>query len=167
PDAGIRRDLDRAVEALTWRGRRWSVGSGHGSDSTACRGDGSHHRRNARAETRHTGVAAVTHVRTTLPTSTNGANLRPMIGAVIYVRVSTREQTENLSLPIQLRVCEEYCRRQGYEILERFREEGESAKTTDRTELQKLLKYCREHKGKVNLGVVYTLTRFARDKDDH
>ena len=34
-----------------------------------------------------------------------------MVGAVIYVRVSTKEQTENLSLPTQLRACEEYCRR--------------------------------------------------------
>jgi len=29
-----------------------------------------------------------------------------MVGAVIYVRVSTKEQTENLSLPTQLRACE-------------------------------------------------------------
>jgi DNA invertase Pin-like site-specific DNA recombinase len=36
-----------------------------------------------------------------------------MVGAMIYVRVSTKEQTENLSLPTQLRACEEYCRRQG------------------------------------------------------
>ena len=57
-----------------------------------------------------------------------------MVGAVIYVRVSTKEQTENLSLPTQLRACEEYCRRQGYEVLERFHEEGESAKTTDRSQ---------------------------------
>ncbi len=72
-----------------------------------------------------------------------------MVGAVIYVRVSTKEQTENLSLPTQLRACEEYCRRQGYEVLERFHEEGESAKTTDRSQLQNLLKYCRTRKGKV------------------
>ena len=66
-----------------------------------------------------------------------------MVGAVIYIRVSTKEQTENLSLPTQLRACEQYCQREGYQVLERFKEEGESAKTTDRTELQKLLKYCR------------------------
>jgi DNA invertase Pin-like site-specific DNA recombinase len=90
-----------------------------------------------------------------------------MVGAVIYVRVSTKEQTENLSLPTQLRACEEYCRRQGYEILERFHEEGESAKTTDRSELQHLLKYCRTRKGKVHFVVVYNLTRFAREKYDH
>ena len=62
-----------------------------------------------------------------------------MVGAVIYVRVSTKEQTENVSLPTQLRTCEEYCRRQGYEVLERFHEEGESAKSTDRSQLQNLL----------------------------
>ena len=90
-----------------------------------------------------------------------------MVGAVIYVRVSTKEQTENLSLPTQLRACEEYCRRQGYEILERFHEEGESAKTTDRSQLQKLLQYCRTNKGKVHFVVVFNLTRFARDKYDH
>jgi DNA invertase Pin-like site-specific DNA recombinase len=90
-----------------------------------------------------------------------------MAGAVIYVRVSTKEQTENLSLPTQLRACEEYCRRQGYEILERFHEEGESAKTTDRSQLQNLLTFCRLNNGRVHFVVVFNLTRFARDKYDH
>jgi DNA invertase Pin-like site-specific DNA recombinase len=90
-----------------------------------------------------------------------------MVGAVIYVRVSTKEQTENLSLPTQLRACEEFCRRQRYDVLERFHEEGESAKTTDRTELQKLLTFCRLNKGRVHFVVVVNLTRFARDKYDH
>jgi site-specific DNA recombinase len=102
-----------------------------------------------------------------LPASNDGAKLPAMVGAVIYVRVSTKEQTENLSLPTQLRACEEYCRRQGYDVLERFHEEGESAKTTDRSQLQNLLKYCRTHKGKVHFVVVYNLTRFAREKYDH
>ena len=56
-----------------------------------------------------------------MPASDVGAKLPEMVGAVIYVRVSTKEQTENLSLPTQLRACEEYCRRQGYEILERLK----------------------------------------------
>ena len=102
-----------------------------------------------------------------LPEATNGSKLPAMVGAVIYVRVSTKEQTENLSLPTQLRACEEYCRRQGYEVLERFHEEGESAKTTDRSQLQSLLKYCRTHKGKIHFVVVYNITRFAREKYDH
>jgi DNA invertase Pin-like site-specific DNA recombinase len=90
-----------------------------------------------------------------------------MVGAVIYVRVSTKEQTENLSLPTQLCACEKYCRRQGYEVLERFHEEGESAKSTDRSQLQNLLTFCRLNKGRVHFVVVFNLTRFARDKHDH
>ena len=90
-----------------------------------------------------------------------------MVGAVTYIRVSTKEQTENLSLSTQLKACEEYCERQGFEVLARFREEGESAKTADRTELQKLLQYCRLHKGRVQFVVVFNLTRFAREKYDH
>jgi hypothetical protein len=39
-----------------------------------------------------------------LPVPENGSKLPTMVRAVIYVRVSTKEQTENLSLPTQLRV---------------------------------------------------------------
>jgi DNA invertase Pin-like site-specific DNA recombinase len=56
------------------------------------------------------------------------SELPEMVGAVIYVRVSTKEQTENLSLPTHLEACEEYCERQGFHVLARLREEGESAK---------------------------------------
>ncbi len=97
----------------------------------------------------------------------NGSKLRPMVGAVIYIRVSTKEQTENLSLSTQLKACEEYCERQGFKVLARFREEGESAKTADRTQLQKLLHFCRTNKGRVQFVVVFNLTRFAREKYDH
>src|SRR6267378_6474352 len=104
---------------------------------------------------------------TSLRAPANESKLRPMVGAVIYIRVSTKEQTENLSLSTQLKACEEYCQRQGFEVLARFREEGESAKTADRTELQKLLQFCRTNKGRVQFAVVFNLTRFARDKYDH
>ena len=102
-----------------------------------------------------------------LPRIGNGSKLPAMVGAIIYVRVSTKEQTENLSLPTQLKACEEYCERQGFTVLARFREEGESAKSADRTELQNLLQYCRLNKGKVQFVVVFNLTRFAREKYDH
>jgi site-specific DNA recombinase len=102
-----------------------------------------------------------------LPTAENGSKLRPMVGAVIYLRVSDPRQAENLSLATQLKACEEYCDRQGFQVLARFKEEGESAKTTDRTELQRLLKYCQANKGRVHFLVVFNLTRFAREKYDH
>ncbi len=87
--------------------------------------------------------------------------------AVIYCRVSTKEQTQNLSLPTQLKACRDYCAREGYAAAETFIDEGESAKTADRPELQRLLTYCREHKGRVTAVVVYNVTRFARQKYDH
>jgi DNA invertase Pin-like site-specific DNA recombinase len=55
----------------------------------------------------------------------------------------------------------------GYEVLARFEEPGESAKTANRTELQKLLDYCRKNKGRVQFVIVFSLSRFAREKFDH
>src|SRR5271166_4523641 len=56
--------------------------------------------------------------------------------AIIYTRVSTGRQVENASLDTQEQVCKDYCARQGWAVLRVFREEGESAKTADRTQLQ-------------------------------
>ena len=104
---------------------------------------------------------------TNLRAASDRSKLPEMVDAVIYVRVSTKEQTKNLSLPTQLKACEEYCQRQGFHVLARFREEVESAKTADRTELQNLLQFCRKNKGTVQFVVVFNLTRFAREKYDH
>ena len=89
--------------------------------------------------------------------------------AVIYVRVSTTEQLNNMSLPYQEDQCREYCRREGWEVVELFREEGESAKTVNRTELQKLLAYCdlNRKKAPVDYVVVYNVQRFSRNALDH
>ena len=87
--------------------------------------------------------------------------------AVIYCRVSTQEQTKNLSLATQQKACEAYCAQHGFEVGKVFVEEGESAKTADRTELQKLLTHCRENKGRVQFVVVYHTSRFARNSHDH
>jgi len=65
--------------------------------------------------------------------------------AVIYCRVSTKEQTQNLSLPTQEGVCRDYCEQNGFECDRVFVDAGESAKTTDRPEFQQLLTYCREN----------------------
>lgn len=87
--------------------------------------------------------------------------------AVIYCRVSSKDQVQNLSLPTQERACIEFCQRNGHEVVKIFVEQGESAKTADRTELTNLLTYCREHKGKIHAVVVYALSRFARESYSH
>src|SRR5262249_389816 len=74
---------------------------------------------------------------------------------------------ENLSRATQRRECERYCVERGLEVTRVFVEEGESAKTTERPELQKLLDYCREHQGAVQHVVVYSINRLARNSYDH
>jgi site-specific DNA recombinase len=86
--------------------------------------------------------------------------------AIIYCRVSTKEQTSNLSLPTQRKSCVEYCQKHGYSVDAIFTEEGESAKTADRPEFLKLLAYCRQKKGTIQALVVYSISRFARNSYD-
>ncbi|NNE48463.1 MAG: recombinase family protein, partial [Rhodothermales bacterium] len=83
--------------------------------------------------------------------------------AVVYCRVSTKEQTKNLSLPAQRKACRQYCDDNGWKVDRVFVERGESAKTAERTELNNLLAYCRENRGRVQMMVVYSLDRFARN----
>jgi site-specific DNA recombinase len=87
--------------------------------------------------------------------------------AIIYCRVSTKDQVQNLSLSTQQKACIEFCSRNGYDVDRIFVEEGESAKTADRTELKNLLAYCRQNRGRLHAVVVYALNRFARDKFDY
>ena len=87
--------------------------------------------------------------------------------ALIYCRVSTKEQTKNLSLPVQRKACTEFCQRQGWKVGKVFVERGESAKTIDRTQLTRLIEYCRDNRDKVEVLVVYSLDRFARNNYDH
>lgn len=87
--------------------------------------------------------------------------------AVIYCRVSTKEQLANLSIPVQQKACMDYCVHQGMEVAKIFIEEGESAKTADRTRLKEMLAYCRKHQGTVQFLVVHMIDRLARNSYDH
>ena len=90
--------------------------------------------------------------------------------AIIYCRVSSKEQTQNLSLPVQEDQCKAFCALNGWEVDRVFLERGESAKTADRTELQAALAYLREQNKrslKVHTFVVTNVDRFARDAFDH
>lgn len=86
---------------------------------------------------------------------------------VIYVRVSSGDQVAGTSLSSQEAQCRAYCREKGIEVRMVFREEGESAKTADRTELLRALSYCRTHKGRVQAFVVAKVDRLARNTEDH
>lgn len=88
--------------------------------------------------------------------------------AVIYCRVSTKEQVEEgNSLVTQERNCREYAIKNGYEIASVFVEQGESAKTADRTELQKLFAYCANKKNEIKAIIAYKIDRISRNTDDY
>ena len=97
----------------------------------------------------------------------NPHTIADMNRAVIYCRVSTKDQVENFSLATQQKACVEFCARNNFAVEKIFIEEGESAKTANRTEFQKMLEYCRAHKGRVHWVVVYSVSRFARSVHDH
>ena len=88
-------------------------------------------------------------------------------GAVLYVRVSTDEQASGpLNLGNQEKRCREYCQQRGWPVMEVFVDPGESARSVDRPEFQRMLAYCRTHRRKVRYVVVQDLSRFARNNQD-
>jgi len=88
--------------------------------------------------------------------------------AVIYCRVSTKEQVqEGNSLNTQEKICREYCLKNGYEVVEVFVEQGESAKTADRTELKKLLSFCATKGNHIQAIIIYKIDRLSRNTDDY
>jgi len=88
--------------------------------------------------------------------------------AVLYCRVSTKEQVEEgNSLVSQEKICRDYAFKNGYDIAEIFIEQGESAKTADRKELQRLLAYCSDRKNKISYVIAYKIDRISRNVYDY
>lgn len=88
--------------------------------------------------------------------------------AVIYCRVSTKEQVEEgNSLVTQEKHCREYAEKNNYAIAQVFIEQGESAKTADRTELRKLLSYCAIKNNNIQAIIIYKIDRLSRNIDDY
>jgi site-specific DNA recombinase len=88
---------------------------------------------------------------------------------VAYIRVSTEEQVQGTSLSTQEKACRTFARNKGWKLPKTniFRDEGQSAKATNRPQLLAMLEYCRVNKGKVSHCIVWKLDRFARSAEDH
>ena len=90
--------------------------------------------------------------------------------AIVYIRVSTKEQVdEGNSLATQERLCRDYAKKQGITVKEEgiFREEGESAKTANRTVLKKMITYASLHKNEIDCLLIYRIDRLARETRDY
>ncbi len=83
--------------------------------------------------------------------------------AVIYTRVSTKEQAEtNASLDTQKSYCEIYANRNKLNVIASFGGTYESAKTDERKEFLKMLSYLKKAKEKISYIIVYSMDRFSR-----
>lgn len=89
------------------------------------------------------------------------------MNAVIYCRVSTKEQAEGTSLDSQQQACREYAAHKNIHVSKVFVEQGESAKFADRTELLRLIDFCHNKQHNVQALIVWKLDRFARNVVDH
>lgn len=59
-----------------------------------------------------------------------------------------------------------FAQRQGYSVLKVFVERGESAKTTQRTQLQELIKFCVANKNDVDALIIWRYNRLCRVLED-
>ena len=85
---------------------------------------------------------------------------------VIYTRVSSKEQMDtNQSLEWQKKYCMEYAVKNKLNILGYFGGTYESAKSDERKEFTRMLKFVKSSKQKISYILVYSLDRFSRTGD--
>src|ERR1035437_531411 len=86
--------------------------------------------------------------------------------ALLYLRVSTKEQLQNLSMEVQEGRCREWCNRQEYEVAGVFHDDGVSARTVQRPAFQEMLASIKAQRGAIGYVVVHDLSRFARNMEN-
>jgi site-specific DNA recombinase len=83
----------------------------------------------------------------------------------IYIRVSTEDQAkEGYSLEVQREYLESFAKREGYEVIKVYCDDGISAYSTRREALQQLLKDAKQKN--FDLVLVYKIDRFSRNLKD-
>ena len=84
-----------------------------------------------------------------------------MTTAVIYARFSCSKQRE-ASIDDQIRVCRDYCDREGIEVVGCYCDYAVSGRTDERPQFQRMV----DNAGESDLVVVYMMDRFSRDAYD-
>ena len=107
---------------------------------------------------------------TTTALTNTGAGDKPMLLAVSYLRVSTREQAERggteegFSIPAQREANTRKAAELGARVVREFVDAGESARSADRDGLQEMLAFIAATR--VNFCIVHKLDRLARNRAD-
>ena len=97
-----------------------------------------------------------------LANNLNAESINSSNKAVIYTRVSTKEQADNnASLQTQKKYCQAFAIKKGLMVMEYFGGTFESAKSDERKEFQKMLTYVKRNK-EIDTIIVYSYDRFSR-----
>ena len=87
--------------------------------------------------------------------------------AVIYARVSSEKQAESgTSIPAQIKICKEYLGRNGYTLYKTYIDEAKSALSTDRPSFQEMIEEAKKNPPPFEAIVIYSFSRFARNRLD-
>ncbi|MBW4888453.1 recombinase family protein [Mucilaginibacter sp. HMF5004] len=95
-----------------------------------------------------------------------GAKEQSVIGkrAVIYTRVSSKDQATNLSLDTQRKACIEYALKRNYDVVKFFGATYESATSdSERKEFSSMLSFVKKSHEKISHIIVFSLDRFSRN----
>lgn len=87
--------------------------------------------------------------------------------ALIYTRVSSERQVDGYSLDSQEDLCRNKLEQLGFIPVKTYREEGVSAKTNNRPQLQEMLAYAMDKKNGISAIIAYSLSRFNRNTEDY
>jgi DNA invertase Pin-like site-specific DNA recombinase len=89
------------------------------------------------------------------------------MNCLLYARVSTDKQAQKeLSIPAQLDAMKQHARSNDWKVIGHFVDRGESARTANRPELQRLIQQCKVTKG-VDVVLVHKIDRLARNLIDY
>lgn len=90
-----------------------------------------------------------------------------IIKVYTYTRVSTAIQVDGYSLDAQQADIEEYCKRNGFQIVGRYSDEGKSGKSiSGRPQFVKMLSDVKLRKDEIKYILVFKLSRFGRSSVD-
>jgi site-specific DNA recombinase len=85
--------------------------------------------------------------------------------AVLYMRVSSKEQLEGYSLDAQREAGIKYIADHGWELVDEYEDRAETARTARRKDFQRMLQELEDNR--IDYLVVHKSDRFARNKLDH
>ena len=84
--------------------------------------------------------------------------------AVVYARVSGREQDDKLSIEGQLYDCQRYAERVGLRIVRSFQDVGSGLSTKQRPEFERMVEHVLDRTNSVTDVVFFDLGRFTREE---